>query len=265
MQQKLENKLMRFVIELSLAIALAFGMTVSTKADPLADNAAPAASRAAAALETAAKHDKYLFIFFFDKDDSQTQAMKRVFDAAMQKMSARADGIAVNIADPAEKPIVDKFRARGAPMPTVLSIAPTGAPTQAFPKQFDETQLQKAFVSPCTAKCMKAIWDRQSILLCVQNGKTQLNDEAMKGATTFKNDLKYSKGIEIIVLDPADQAEQDFLKELQVDTNAGKAVTVLIMPPGAPVARFTGALTKDQIETAVNNAKSSCGPGCNCH
>jgi hypothetical protein len=256
---------MRFVIGLSLAITLAFGMNVDTKADPPAEGSAMTASPAAAALETAAKHNKYLFIFFFDKDDSQTQAMKGVFDAAMQKMSDRAEGIAVNITDPAEKPIVDKFRARGAPMPTVLSIAPTGAPTQAFPKKFDEAQLQRAFVSPCTAKCMKAIWDRHSILLCVQNDKTQLSAEAMKGAKAFKDDPKYSKGVEIITLDPADQAEQDFLKELQVETSAGKAVTVLIMPPGAPVARFTGALSKDQVETAVNDAKSSCPPGCKCH
>jgi hypothetical protein len=256
---------MRFVMGLSLAVMLAFGLAVDTKAQPPADNSAPTASRAVAALESAVKHDKYLFIFFFDRDDPQTQTMKGVFDAAMQKMSDRAEGVAVNIADPAEKPIVDKFRARGAPMPTVLSIAPTGAPTQAFPKKFDEAQLQKAFVSPCTAKCMKAIWDQRSILLCVQNDRTQLNAEAMNGAKAFKNDPKYSKGVEIITLDPADQAEQGFLKDLQVDTSAGKAVTVLIMPPGAPVARFTGALSKDQVETAVSNAKSSCPPGCNCH
>ena len=157
----------------------------------------------------------------------------------------------VNVADPAEKPIVDKFRAEGAPMPVVLAIAPTGAPTKAFPKQFDEAQLQQAFVSRCTAKCMRAIQDRHSILLCVQNDKTQSNEEAMEGAKAFKADPKYAKGTEIIMLNPADKAEQRFLKDLEVDPRTTTAVTVLVMPPGAPVARFTGALTKDEIETAV--------------
>jgi hypothetical protein len=240
-------------------------MAIDAKADPSADNSAPTAGRAAASLEAAAKQNKYLFIFFFDKEDANTQAMKGVFDAAMQKMSDRAAGIAVHVADPAEKPIVDKFRARGAPMPTVLAIAPTGAPTQAFPKKFDEAQLRKAFVSPCTAKCMKAIWDQHSILICVQNHKTELKEEAMKGVKAFQDDPKYTKGIDVVMLDPTDKAEQEFLKDLQVDPNAGKAVTVLVMPPGAPVARFTGAVSKDQIETAVENAKSSCPPGCNCH
>jgi hypothetical protein len=256
---------MRLAIGLSLAITLALGMAVDTKAAPPADNSVPTATRAGAALDAAAKHDKYLFIFFFDKEDSQTQAMKGVFDAALQKMSARADGITVNVADRAEKPIVDKFRARGAPMPVVLAIAPTGAPVQAFPKQFDETQLQKAFVSRCTAKCMKAIWDRHSILICVQNDRTQFNEEAMKGVKAFKDDPKYAKGMDVIMLNPADKAEQGFLKDLEVDASTGKAITVLVMPPGAPVARFTGALTKDEIETAVEKAKSSCPPGCKCH
>ena len=67
------------------------------------------------------------------------------------------------------------------------------------------------------------------------------------------------------MLNPADKAEQHFLADLQVDPRTTTAVTVLVMPPGAPVARFTGALTKDKIEAAVKAAQSSCGPGCNCH
>jgi hypothetical protein len=256
---------MRLTIELSLAVTLALGITTYTKADSPTDNSAPTASHAAAALETAANHDKYLFIFFFDKEDSNTSAMKDVLQKAMAKMTDRADSMTINVTDPAEKTIVDKFRARGAPMPVVLAIAPTGAPTRAFPKKFDEAQLQQAFVSRCTAKCMKAIWDRHSILLCVQNDKTQSNEEAMQGVKAFKADPQYAKGMEIIVLNPADKEEQSFLKDLEVDPRTTKAVTLLVMPPGTPVARFTGAVTKDEIETAVAKAKSSCGPGCNCH
>jgi hypothetical protein len=255
---------MRLAIELSLAVILGLGMAANAKAAPPKESA-PAASPAAAALETAAKHDKYLFIFFFDKEDSQTAAMKDVLQKAMAKMTDRADSIAVNITDPAEKSIVEKFGARGAPMPVVLAIAPTGAATKAFPKQFDEAQLKEAFVSRCAAKCIRAIQDQHTILLCVQNGKTQSNQEAMDGVKAFTADPQYAKGTEIIVLDPADKEEQSFLKDIEVDPQTAKAVTVLVMPPGAPVARFTGAVTKDEIATAVDAAKSSCPPGCKCH
>jgi hypothetical protein len=219
----------------------------------------------AGALDKAAKDNKYLFVFFSDGQDATTAAMKASFQAAMTKLADRASSIAVNIADPVEKGIVEKFKVRGAPMPLVLAIAPTGAATRAFPKTFTEAQLQAAFVSPCTAKCMKAIQDRHSILLCVQNNKTQANQAALQGAATFQADPQYTKGTEIIVLNPADQAEQGFLKDLQVDPQTPTAVTLLVTPPGAPVARFVGAVSKAQIEAAVRAAQTSCGPGCSCH
>ncbi len=150
-------------------------------------------------------------------------------------------------------------------MPLVLAIAPTGAATKAFPTQFDEAQLEQAFVSPCTAKCMRAIQDRHSILLCVQNGKTKFNQEAMQGVEAFKADPQYTRGTEIVVLNPADKAEQPFLQALQVDPHSASAVTLLVTPPGAPVARFVGAVTKEEIEVKVKQAQSGCGPGCSCH
>ena len=101
-------------------------------------------------------------------------------------------------------------------MPLALAIAPTGAPTRAFPKTFDEAQLQQAFVSPCTAKCIRAIFDRRSILLCVQNDKTQSNQEAMQGVEAFKADPQYAKGTEIVTLNPTDEAEQPSLKPFKL-------------------------------------------------
>ena len=201
----------------SAVLALGFTATAAVAAAPK-DDAKPAAGRGTTALKKAAKSNKYLFVFFFqDGEDMQTRTMYAAFQKAMEKMTDRADSLGVNVTDAAEKSIVEKFRVRGAPMPMVLAIAPTGAPTKAFPKQFDAAQLQEAFVSPCTAKCMKAILERRSILLCVQNDKTKENKEAMDGVKAFKDDPKYTKGIEIITLNPADKAEQRFLKDLQVD------------------------------------------------
>ena len=261
------TKMTQFSILSSLALMLAICIP-----DPATHAAPPnqaavsvAASPGDVALDKAAKNNKYLFVFFFASQDSQTDTMNRVFQTAMAKMTDRADAMAIYVANPAEKPIVDKFGVRGAPMPLVLAIAPTGAATRAFPKRFDEAQLQEAFVTPCTAKCMRAIQDRHSILLCVQNDKTQLNQEAMLGVRAFKADPQYARGTEIIALNPGDNAEQPFLKALQVDPQTPTAITLLVTPPGAPVARFVGAVTKSEIEAAVKAAQSSCGPGCSCH
>ncbi|MCE5268359.1 MAG: hypothetical protein LLG00_10785 [Planctomycetaceae bacterium] len=259
----MSRRVTHIAVVLSLATMLAVAMAGIAFADEPTEGVAP--SPATAALEKAAKNNKYLFIFFFSEQDAHTKAMQGVLNTAVAKMPKRADSIAVNVADPAEKAIVDKFRVRGAPMPLALSIAPTGAATKAFPKQFDENQLQDAFVSPCTAKCMKVIQDQHMILICVQNGKTKLSQEAMKGVKAFMADSRYGKGTEIVMLDPADKAEQRFLGDLQVDPQTTTAVTVLVTPPGAPVARFAGAVTEEQITEKVKEAESGCGAGCSCH
>jgi hypothetical protein len=243
------------------------GLAAATyaRADSPAEGSQPNAGRAATALDKAAKDNKYLFVFFFAGQDEHTGAMNGVFQGAMAKMTDRARGIAIYVADPAEKPFVDKFGVRGAPMPLVLAIAPTGAATRAFPKQFAEAQFQQAFVSPCTAKCMKVIQDQHMILICVQNDKTQLNKEAVQGIKAFKDNSEYGKGTEVVMLDPADKAEQSFLADLQVDPQTATAVTVLVTPPGAPVARFAGAVTEEQVTAKIKEVSSGCGAGCSCH
>ena len=267
MIKKKEMKMTQFAVLASVAVVLAMASAEcpARAAGPNDGVAAAAMSPGATAIEKAAKDNKYLFVFFYAAKDAQTDAMYGVLRTAMAKMSDRAGSIAIYVADPAEKPIVDKLGIRGAPMPLVLAIAPTGAPTKAFPKKFDEAQLQQAFVTPCTAKCMKAIFDRRSVLLCVQSDKTQFNQEALTGVKAFQADPQYTKGTAIVTLDPTDQAEQPFLKALQVDPKTPVAVTVLVTPPGAPVARLAGAVTKEQIEAAVKTAQTSCGPGCSCH
>ena len=68
-------------------------------------------------------------------------------------------------------------------------------------------------------------------------------------------------------MNPEDQAEAALLQELKVDPRTPQAVTVLLAPPGQPVAKFAGAVTKDQIVAKVASAKSGpcaggkCGPG----
>jgi hypothetical protein len=192
--------------------------------------------------------------------------MYGVFQSAMEKWSQAADSIAVQIADPNERPIVDKYGVSRAPMPLVLAIAPNGAVTKGFPIKFDEKQLREGFASPCTAKCLKALQERKLVLVCVQNDRTQLAREAMSASLAFKADARYTKATEIVVLNPEDQAEHALLGDLKVDPRTRQAVTVVLAPPGQPVASFVGAVTKDQIVAKIEAgpcADGKCGPnGC---
>lgn len=224
-------------------------------------------SPAATAMSTAARDGKYLFVFFWKENDRQTQSMYGVFKSAAAKMAKSAAAISVNTNDAREKPVVDRFGVSRAPMPLVLALAPNGAVTKGFPVRFTEEQLLRdAFVSPGTAKCLKALQGRKLVLLCVQNQQTQFSQAARQGVMGFKSDARYSGAAEIVTVDPSDTGEASFLQSLEVDPRTASAVTVLLAPPGRPVATFVGAVTADDIRAklAASQSSSGCCPGGQC-
>ena len=221
-------------------------------------------SKGLAAIDSAARSGKYLFIFFWKANDKQSQTMYGVFQSTMKKWAESTDSIGVNVTYADERPVVDKFGVSRAPMPLVVALAPNGAITKGFPSKFNENQLREAFVSPCTAKCLKCMQDRKLVLLCVQNEKTQFTQAAMTAARNFKADARYAKATEIVTVNPEDRAEAAFLQDLKVDPRTSQAVTVVLAPPGQPVASFVGVVTKDQIVAKVQAgpcANGQCGPG----
>ena len=256
-----------------VAIAL-FGLVLTTSQQAMAQIAPvdaeatqaeePITSKTLAAIESAASDDKYLFIFFWKTDNAQTERMQGVFQSAMDKWSESTDSIVANITDSDEKAAVDRFGVSRAPMPLVIALAPNGAITKGLPYRFDEEGLQECFVSPGTAKCMKAVQDSKLILLCVQNEESEFSESALQSVEDFKADERFATATEVIALDPADEAEASFLQDLGVDPETPQAVTLLLAPTGQLVASFVGAVTKDQIVAEVQAgpcADGECGPG----
>jgi len=221
-------------------------------------------SPAMTALTQAAAEKKYLFVFFYKADDANTRAMRKVFDDALAKSADKANSIAVNIGDAAEKATVDKFGVARAPMPLALAVAPNGAVTAGLPTKFDEKDLAGAFVSPGKEKCLKALQNRKLVIICAQNQNTKSNDEATKGVQEFTADKRYSGITEVIQVDPADAAEAKLMAEFKIDPQTKEAVTVLMAPPGAVMSIVQGKVNKDALIAALNPPKSGgcgCGPG----
>jgi len=225
------------------------------------------ASKGMAAIQQAAGADKYLFVFFWKEKSQQTSALWSIFQSAMSKVADRAESVAINVSDPAEKTMVAKFGIDRSPVPLVLALAPNGAITKGFPLKFDEKQLFQAFVSPGTASCLKALQARKLVLLCVQARSPQIRQVSLQqGVADFARDARYAGATEIIAIDPADPAEASFLNDLQVDPRAG-SVTVFLAPPGSVVGKFEGAVTKEQLVAKLQTAQSDpcaggkCGPG----
>ncbi len=214
------------------------------------------------AMDRAAKANKYAFIFFYRQDDPQTQTLGEVFNVAAKASAARADSIVVRITDPSEAGIVTKFRVNQAPMPLVLIVAPNGAVTSSFPGNFTKEQLLSAFGTPSSEKLFGALQQGKLVLVCLQNGKTRWNAEAMNGVRAFKADQRYSAATEVVMLDPLAQGERPLLAKLGINAPVEEATTLLVAPPGSIIGTFKGATDGNQIITTLTKAIASCAGGC---
>ena len=214
-------------------------------------------------MEQASQDDKYLFAFFRKEENDQTAAMRRLLEEVMEEVADRADSAEVNVTASSERAIVEKFGLDRVPMPLILALAPNGAITGGFPTKVEKRELLGAFASPCTEKCMKQLQDNKLVFLCVQNAATESNDAAMQGVRQFKADTRFAQATQIVMLDPADAAETEFLNDLQIDPKTKAALTVFLAPPGAPIAMYEGATDKDELVATLQKASSACGPaGC---
>ena len=214
------------------------------------------------AVSDASKADRYLFVFFYRENNEKVRQAKADFVVAMSSVSGRADSISVDVTDPDEKGIVDKYRLGRTPMPLVLVMAPNGAITGAFPGQFDGKQFSESIISPCAEECLKALQERRLVFLCFQNDKTAQNDAAMRGVTEFAADARFSQATEIIKIDPAIKSELEFLNKMKIEYKADEALTVFIVPPGQIIGTYRGATDKAVMEKTLLAAVASCGTGC---
>jgi len=255
-------------------VVVAVGATLATAQDrahptPSATGQATAnVSPAQAAMDRAAAAQKYVFLFFWKEKGVLTDKAWSVFQPAAARLANWVEVVSIQITDPAEKQIVDKYGVTRAPMPLVLAVAPCGAITKAFTKTFDETQLRTAFVSPCTQLCLKALQKRKLVFVCVvekTNPKAPLT--VPKGVEDFKADKKYGPATEIVLVDAQDENEATLLKEMGVGTQASKPIIVFLAPPGALIGKFGGAASKDVLVAKLAAAQSNpcaggkCGPG----
>jgi len=226
------------------------------------------ASQGQAAIDRAAAAQKYVFLFFWKDKTPQTDKMWGILQPAVANMADSAEVASIQITNPAEKKIVDKYGVTRAPMPLVLAVAPCGAITKAFTKTFDENQLRTAFVSSCTQLCLKALQDRKLVLACVVDQANPQDQVAIpKCVEEFKADAKYGSATEIVLVNARDQSEAAFLKDFQVSPQTQKPVVVFLAPPGAMIGKFDENTTKQELVAKLVSAQSDpcaggkCGPG----
>jgi hypothetical protein len=251
---------------LAIAAAIAVVSTGALRAQdaPAANQGQAAANVAQAqdAIDQAAAANKYVFLFFWRENSPQTGKAWEALKPAVAKMADRAVFVSIEINNPAEKKIVDKYGVSRAPMPLVLAVAPCGAITKAFTKIFDEQELRTAFVSPCTQRCLKALQERKLVFVCIVNQANPQDQVTIpKGVENFKADKKYGAATEVVLVNARDANEATFLKELEVGSQSAP-ITVFLAPPGAMIGKFGSEASKEVLMAKLAAAQSNpCGPG----
>lgn len=219
------------------------------------------ASNAQQALEQAASQQKYAFIVFYKDDGPATRAVAQVVADGVSKRQDRAALVYVQLTNPIDKAVVDRFDVSRAPMPLTLTVAPNGAITGAFPQQVTDEQLAGAFVTPAMAACMNSMQRGRLVFLCVQ---TTPQPQIPTGISDFVADPQFKDRSDVVLLHAADPAEADLVAELQLNTTATNPTdAVFFAPPGVLVGKFSRATTKAELAAALHKAGKCCDdPNC---
>ncbi len=243
-----------------IAVALGFS---SVAAESTAS--AGANGKVAAAMKQVAQANQYLFVFFYEKDDEATKGARKAFDEAVKRITPAPQSVAVDRAAPAEQEMVAKYGVDRAPMPLILAIAPNGAVTGGFKAaELSEDRLRDTVASAGLQKCLKALQDRRLVLVCLQNGQTKANEEAMKGVNDFKANSQFGAMTEVVKVDPSDAKEAKLMGQLKADPKAKTATTAFLAPPGMLVTKVEGPTSKDGLMASLQQAMASCAPGSGC-
>jgi len=225
-------------------------------AEPAPEQKTGDASKAAlgeTAIKQAAEAKKHLYILFYGEDVEAAREARKSLEAVVAKMPESAQCVAVQRDAPAEKALVERYELKAAPMPLVLVLAPNGAVTTGcLPQDINEEKLRAGIASPCQQQCLKALQDKKIVVLCAYDKTVAAGDTSVKAVNDFHADAKYSQLTEVVKVDPADAAEEKFLKQLKVEAKTA-LTTVVLAPPRTMLKKFTGPVTKAALEGALKS------------
>ena len=234
-------------------------MSTSVRAQAPAEISATP-SVAQQALSTAASQGKFCYVVFYRDDNDLARAMVQAVNGAAGKQPGAVAAAFVQITNPAEQAVVQRFDVSRAPMPLTIVTAPNGAITGVFPQRVTEQQLAETFVTPAMSHCMKAMQEKKIVFLCLQTTPQTL---VPQGVAEFIADEHFKDRTVIVPVQAADPAEAELLAELEFNTAPGAPNTAFFAPPGVLVGKFTQASTKAEIAASLHNAGKCCDdPNC---
>lgn len=223
------------------------------------------AQRIASAPRTTARADdsdaKFKFILFWKANDAATQKMTETLRRAVEERSSQAEWSTVNVRDPQNRAIVDRYGVHRAPMPLVLCVAPNGAITGAYPRNLNAQAVDSAIVTPAMAEATKAMQDKKIAIVHVM---AEDDTPLPTGATDLMADPTFEGRIATVDVALSDPLESRFVSDMKINpADVYGSTIVLFAPPGVEVSKFPATATADDLAAALHAAGKCCNdPNC---
>ena len=217
--------------------------------------------RVATATPAPQQKPKFTFILFYKENDPATQAMAEGLKSAISTRVDRAEWTSINVTDPSQRAVVDRYHVDRAPMPMTLCIAPNGAIMGAIPRQMSEQAVEHLLATPAMTETTKALQDKK---IAVIHLKPDARQSLPAGAAAFLADPMFRERTTVIDLLVSDANEARFLKEMEIrPETVTDSVVVVLAPPGVLVGKFPSTATQEQIAEAIHAAGKCCNdPNC---
>lgn len=212
-------------------------------------------------LDQSAKDGKFTFLVFYKADGPAAQEMLKTAKEGAAKRSEKATVAFVQVTDPAEKALVEKFDVARSPMPLTLAVAPNLAITGIFPRELTEEHIDAAIVTPTMTRCMKSLQEGKLVFVCLQTSQKAVTPTVVQ---SMQLDAEFSPRVVVVSMQVNDPEETRFLQQMQVDPKQVRApLAALLAPPGLLIGKYDGAAKKDEVIAALHQAGKCCDdPNC---
>jgi hypothetical protein len=217
--------------------------------------------RVATASPAVESKPKFRFILFWKENNPATQSMVTVLKSAVEKRSDRSEWTSVNVSDPNQRAIVERYQVSRAPMPLVICVAPNSAIIGAVPRQLTDEAIERLIVTPAMADVTKALQDKKIVLVHVKKSE---QSPVPFGVVELMADMAFKERTTLVGVGLADPAESRFVTDMEIKpTDVDGSMLVVFGPPGVFVGKFPANVTKDQIAAALHAAGKCCDdPNC---
>jgi len=228
--------------------------------------AATKTSPAEAAIQAAAKQNRYAIVTFYRQNDAASASMRAAAKKLQAKYAGSADFVIADVDNKVHQSVISKYGVDRSPIPTTLVIAPNGAVTAEYAKAINKTDISDAFVSNGVADVLKVLQDGKLAAVCIQSSKTKFNKESLAVAEELKSGGQFRGALEIVRVDSSDTSEAYLVQYCKVDPGTENAQLVVIAPPWRIVGAFDGTSSLQLVTAILIQALSggTCGAGGGC-